>query len=219
VIVDRSASIESALPKIVAGGFSYAGQVCISVQRIYVSDNIYNDFMSPFTTAVKTLASGNPMEEKTDIGPMITEEEARRVESWVNEAVAAGAKILLGGKRRGSFYEPTILTDVKPDMKVMSREIFGPVVCVVPFRDFSDAIEMVNDSAYGLQAGIFSKSIDHINRAIYGLKVGGVIVNDVPTYRADQMPYGGVKMSGLGREGLKYAIEEMTDIKMIAIQR
>jgi glyceraldehyde-3-phosphate dehydrogenase (NADP+) len=150
---------------------------------------------------------------------MITEAEATRVESWVREAVAAGAKILSGGKRKGAFVEPTILTNTTPAMKVMSREIFGPVVCIVPYRNFNDAIDMVNDSIYGLQAGVFTKNIDHVNEAIHKLKVGGVIINDVPTYRADNMPYGGVKMSGLGREGVKYAIEEMTEIKMIAIQR
>jgi acyl-CoA reductase-like NAD-dependent aldehyde dehydrogenase len=219
VILDKSASLDTALPKIVSGGYSYSGQVCISVQRVYVAEEIYSRFIEPFITAVKMLASGDPSDETTEVGPMITEGEAMRVESWVNDAVADGAKVLVGGKRSGAFYEPTILTNVTPDMKVMRREIFGPVICVIPFSDFDVAIDMVNDSPYGLQAGVFSKNIDSINKAIFGLRVGGVIINDVPTYRADHMPYGGVKMSGLGREGLKYAIEEMTDIRMIVIQR
>jgi len=219
VIVDKSADIPRALPKLVAGGFSYAGQVCISVQRIYVAEEIYDEFMAGFIPAVRLLVSGNPLDEGTDVGPMISESDAIRVESWVDEAVASGAGIRTGGRRNGSFYEPTILTEATRDMKVMNREVFGPVVCVAPFREFDEALDMVNDSIYGLQAGVFSKSIDNINEAIHKLNVGGVIINDVPTYRADHMPYGGVKMSGLGREGLKYAIEELTDIKMIAIQR
>jgi acyl-CoA reductase-like NAD-dependent aldehyde dehydrogenase len=218
-IVDKTASLDDATPRLVSGAFSYSGQVCISVQRIYVSESILSEFLAAFLAAAEDLQSGSPIEEKTDIGPMITEAEAMRVETWVNEAVEAGAKIHTGGKRFGPFYEPTVLTNVKPDMKVMNREIFGPVVCLVPFHKFDDAIDMVNDSVYGLQAGVFTKNIDHVNQAIHRLKVGGVIINDVPTYRADHMPYGGVKMSGLGREGLKYAIEEMTDIKMIAIQK
>jgi acyl-CoA reductase-like NAD-dependent aldehyde dehydrogenase len=219
VIVDKTATLESAIPRIVSGGFSYSGQVCISIQRIYVSKEIFNEFMTPFLTAVRTIPCGDPKDERTVVGPMITEDEARRVESWVNEAIAGGAKALTGGNRDGANYVPTVLADVTPDAKVMRREIFGPVVCVTPFRQFDEAVAMVNDSDYGLQAGVFTKDIDSVNKAIHGLKVGGVIINDVPTYRADHMPYGGVKMSGLGREGLKYAIEEMTDIRMIAIQR
>ena len=218
-IVDRSADLDQAVSRLVPGAFSYSGQVCISVQRIYVDEAVINEFTGLFLSRAKMLTSGNPIDEKTEIGPMITETEALRVESWVREAVEAGAKIVFGGTRTAAFYEPTILSDTTPEMKVMSREIFGPVVCIMPFRSFNEAIEMVNDSVYGLQAGVFAKNIDHVNAAIHGLKVGGVIINDVPTYRADNMPYGGVKMSGLGREGVRYAIEELTEIKMIAIQR
>ncbi len=218
-IVDKSAALSIALPRLVSGAFAYSGQVCISVQRIYVDETIFQEFISAFLVRTKLLSAGNPLEEKTEIGPMITESEAMRVESWVREAESAGAKILAGGNRTGSFFEPTVLIDVTPDMKVMSREVFGPVVCIVPYRSFNEAIDMVNDSVYGLQAGVFSKNMDQVNEAIHRLKVGGVIINDVPTYRADNMPYGGVKMSGLGREGVKYAIEEMTEIKMVAIQR
>ncbi len=218
-IVDKSADIGFALPRLANGAFSFAGQVCISVQRIYVAEEIYGDFIRAFVSQVKLLVTGDPLDEKTDVGPMISQSDAERVESWVEEAKTAGAKVLLGGERQGLFYRPTILADTTPEMKVMNREVFGPVVCVVPFKDMDSAIEMVNNSVYGLQAGVFSNSLDNINKAIHDLKVGGVIINDVPTYRADNMPYGGVKMSGLGREGVKYALEEMTDIRMIAIQR
>jgi len=184
-----------------------------------VAEEVYDDFMASFVPAVRALVSGDPLNEDTDIGPLISESDAVRVESWVDEAISAGAKALVGGKRHGSFYEPTVLVDTTNEMKVMNREVFGPVVCVVPFSNFPEAVDMANDSIYGLQAGVFSKNIDNINEAIARLRVGGVIINDVPTYRADHMPYGGVKMSGLGREGLKYAIEELTDIRMIVIQR
>jgi acyl-CoA reductase-like NAD-dependent aldehyde dehydrogenase len=218
-IVDKTADIEYAVPRLAMGAFAYAGQICISVQRVYVAGEVFDDFMDVFIPKVQKLVMGNPLDYKTDIGPLISEADAARVESWVNEATSAGAKIILGKSRQGRFYSPTILTNTSADMKVISREIFGPVVCVEPFADIDDAIEMTNNSAYGLQAGIFTKDIDSVNKAIQRLKVGGVIINDVPTYRADNMPYGGVKMSGLGREGLKYAIEELTDMRMIVIQR
>jgi acyl-CoA reductase-like NAD-dependent aldehyde dehydrogenase len=218
-IVDRSADMGHAIPKLISGAFAYAGQVCISVQRIYVDQSIYQEFLSRFAIHVKSLVTGDPSSDRTDVGPMISENDAMRVESWVEDAVSTGAKVLVGGHRNNQFYEPTVLVDTKPEMKVVSCELFGPVVCIMPYRDFDEAIELVNDSIYGLQAGVFTKNIDLINKAIYGLKVGGVIINDVPTYRADNMPYGGVKMSGLGREGLKYAIEEMSEIRMVVIQR
>jgi acyl-CoA reductase-like NAD-dependent aldehyde dehydrogenase len=218
-IVDKTADIDYAVPRLAMGAFAYAGQICISVQRIYVAKEVFNDFIKAFIPQVEKLVSGNPLDEKTDIGPLISEFDAKRVESWVKEATDGGAKILKGGNRQGLFYEPTVLTQTSPDMKVINREIFGPVVCVESFNNIDDAIAMTNNSMYGLQAGIFTKNIDSVNEAIHGLKVGGVIINDVPTYRADNMPYGGVKMSGLGREGLKYAIEELTDMRMIVIQR
>jgi acyl-CoA reductase-like NAD-dependent aldehyde dehydrogenase len=218
-IVDNTANLSQAIPKLCAGAFSYSGQVCISVQRIYVAESIFQDFINGFLPQVKKLVIGNPSDENTDIGPMISESEAIRVENWVNEATAAGAQTLIGGRRIGPMYDPTVLIDTKPEMKVISSEIFGPVVSIIPFREFDEAIAAVNDSIYGLQAGVFSKNIDNINKAIFGLKVGGVIINDVPTYRADNMPYGGVKMSGLGREGVKFAIDEMTESRMVAIER
>ena len=214
-IVDQSANLDLAVPRCVFGSFSYAGQVCISVQRIYIHKKIFSEFTQRFLDATKKLKVGNPLEEDTDVGPMITQEDAIRTEEWVGEAVKGGAKILIGGKREKNFYYPTVLTNVKPDMKVMRLEVFAPVVGLIEFEDFSDAVRMVDDSIYGLQAGIFTAEIEKAFEAVKKIKVGGVIINDVPTYRADQMPYGGVKESGMGREGLKYAIEEMTDMKMV----
>ncbi|MCK4224387.1 MAG: aldehyde dehydrogenase family protein [candidate division Zixibacteria bacterium] len=214
-IVDESADLNLAIPRCIVGSFAYAGQVCISVQRIYIHQKILDEFTQRFLKGTENLKLGDPQNPETDMGPMITEEDAKRTESWVNEAVSGGAKILIGGKMEKNFYHPTVLTNVKPDMKVMATEIFAPVVCLVPFNDFSDAVRMADDSIYGLQAGVYTSDIEKAFQAVKGIKVGGVIVNDVPTYRADQMPYGGVKESGIGREGLKYAIEEMTDIKMV----
>jgi acyl-CoA reductase-like NAD-dependent aldehyde dehydrogenase len=214
-IIDESADLDLAIPRCVGGSFSYAGQVCISVQRIYIHKKLFDEFTDRFLKSTKKLKLGDPVDPETDVGPMITEDDAIRTESWVNEAVQGDAKILIGGKREKNFYYPTVLTNVKPDMKVMAIEIFAPVVCFVPFDDFSDAVRMVDDSIYGLQAGVYTSDIEKAFQAVKGIKVGGVIVNDVPTYRADQMPYGGVKESGIGREGLKFAIEEMTDIKMV----
>ncbi|KPL01086.1 MAG: aldehyde dehydrogenase [candidate division Zixibacteria bacterium SM23_73_3] len=214
-IIDESANLNLAVPRCITGSFAYAGQVCISIQRIYIHKKIFDEFTQRFLKGTESLKLGDPLNPETDVSPMITEEDAKRTESWVNEAVSDGAKILIGGKREKNFYHPTVLTNVKPDMKVMATEIFAPVVCFVSFDDFSDAVRMADDSIYGLQAGVYTSDIEKAFQAIKGIKVGGVIVNDVPTYRADQMPYGGVKESGIGREGLKFAIEEMTDIKMV----
>ena len=214
-IVDESADLDLAIPRCIMGSFSYAGQICISVQRIYIHQKIYDEFTRRFLDGTEKLKLGDPLDPETDMGPMLTEEDAKRTEDWVNEAIFGGAKILIGGKREKNFYYPTVLANVKPEMKVMALEIFAPVVCFVPFDDFFDAVRMADDSIYGLQAGVFTSDIEKAFQAIKGIRVGGVIVNDVPTYRADQMPYGGVKESGIGREGLKFAIEEMTDIKMV----
>ena len=214
-IVEPDADLEFAIPRLVTGSFAYSGQVCISVQRIYLQEKIFESFLERFVEKTRKLKIGPPEEETTDIGPMISEGEAKRVQSWIEEAVSAGAKVVTGGKREGVIYHPTVLTEVKPDMKVMSKEVFGPVVCVTPYDSFEDALRMVNDSTYGLQAGVFTRDVNKAFKAIRTLKVGGVIINDYPTYRADNMPYGGVKESGLGREGLKFAVEELTDIKMV----
>ncbi len=216
-IVDKNCDLNLAVPRCVVGSFAYSGQVCIAVQRIYVHKEIFDRFTSDFLERTKNLKVGDPLDEDTDVGPMITEDEAKRTEEWIEEAVKDGAKILTGGKREGAIYYPTVLTEVKPKMKVVKTEIFAPVVSLIPFEDFKDAVRMADDSVYGLQAGVFTKDIDKAFEAVKGIKVGGVIINDIPTYRADQMPYGGVKESGIGREGLKYAVEEMTDIKMVVI--
>jgi len=215
VVVDVSADLNSAIPLCVQGGFNFAGQSCISVQRIYVHKQIFDKFVDSFMTEVKKLKVGNPSNYETDVGPLITETEAKRIESWIKEAVSQGAKILVGGKRQSQFLHPTILTNVKSDMKVVANEVFAPLVSIIPFAEFEEALNLVNDSAYGLQAGIFTKDIQKAFAAVKKLKVGGVMINEVPTYRADHMPYGGVKDSGIGREGVKYAVEEMTDIKMV----
>jgi acyl-CoA reductase-like NAD-dependent aldehyde dehydrogenase len=217
VILDESADLKWAVPRSVFGSFAYSGQVCVSIQRIYVHKDLLEDFAKDFLEATKKLEIGDPLQEETDIGPMITEDESIRTEQWVNEAVKGGAKILMGGEREKTIYYPTVLTDVHPEMKVVRMEIFAPVVSIIPFDNFKDALKMTDDSIYGLQAGIFTKDIGRAFQAVKGIRVGGVIINDIPSYRADQMPYGGVKESGIGREGLKYAIEEMTDIRMVVI--
>jgi len=204
-----------AVNRCVMGSYANSGQVCISIQRIFVHTKIYDTFLEKFVEATKKQVVGDPLDKRCDVGPMIDEGEAKRTEEWVNEAVEQGAKILTGGKRNRTVYEPTVLTNVKPEMKVVAQEIFAPVVSVMPFSDFSDALKMADDSIYGLQVGVFTKDVNKAFKAIKGVNVGGVIVNDVPTYRADHMPYGGNKLSGLGREGLKYAMEEMTNIKMV----
>ena len=216
-IIDESADLNLAVPRCIVGSFAYAGQICISVQRIYIHERVLDEFTRRFLKGTEKLKLGDPLDPETDMGPMITEGDAVRAETWVNEAVSGGAKILIGGKREKNFYHPTVLTDVKPEMKVMTQEVFAPVVCFVPFAHFPDAVRMADDSVYGLQAGVYTSDIEKAFQAVRGIRVGGVIVNDIPTYRADQMPYGGVKESGMGREGLKFAIEEMTDIKMVVL--
>jgi glyceraldehyde-3-phosphate dehydrogenase (NADP+) len=217
VIVDRDANLEYALPRIVWGSYGTAGQSCIAVQRIFVQESVFPGFLSQFVELSRRVATGDPLDPKTVVGPMITEHAARKVEAWIQEAVAGGAKVLCGGKREGAVLEPTVLVDVNPGMNVCAEEVFAPVVTVEPFGEFAAAVEMVNNSKFGLQAGVFSNSMDHIFYAYERLEVGGVIVNDVPTYRIDHMPYGGVKDSGFGREGLRYAIEEMTEMKLLGM--
>jgi len=215
VIVSKSADIDLAVAKCVIGGFAYSGQVCIHAQRIYVHHYLFNDFVQKFSKAVENLIVGDPTNPKTDISSMIDEKNAIRVEEWVNEAVANGAKIICGGKRNASFYEPTVLTDTHKEMKVCAMEIFGPVVTLESFDDFNLALDYINDSRYGLQAGVFTNSINEMNLAFENLEVGGVIINDVPTFRVDHAPYGGIKDSGLGREGIKYAMHDMLEPKIL----
>jgi len=193
------------------------GQACISVQRLFVHKKIHDQFTQKLIEAAQSLVLGNPEEEKTDIGPLISEREAVRIESWVNEAVSNGASLLCGGIRNGAFFEPTILTDVQPDMKVMCQEIFGPVINVVPYDDIDQVFAQANDSNFGLQVGLFTSNLPLAMRAVHELEFGGVMINDVSTFRTDVMPYGGLKDSGLGKEGPRYAIEEMTDEKVVVI--
>jgi len=215
-IIDESANLEAAVPRCVTGAFSFSGQVCISIQRLYVHNDIFERFLAEFIPQVRELKIGDPLSEETDIGPMINEEAAMRAQAWVQEAEKEGAKVITGGGRKGRILEPTVLADVKPEMKIMCLEAFAPVVSVVKFEKFEEAIEMVNSSIYGLQAGVYTQNIANAFRAIRELKVGGVMINEIPTFRADHMPYGGVKESGTGREGVKYAVEEMTSIKMVS---
>ncbi len=217
-IIDETADLEWAIARNIMGSFAYSGQVCISVQRIYVHERIFDPFIRRFVEETKRLQTGNPLDPTTDVGPMISELEAQRVEDWVDEALKGGAEILTGGVREGSIVAPTVLTGVKPEMKVVCQEIFGPVVSITPIRSFTEGIEQVNNSIYGLQAGVFTRDLAHTLQAIRKIQVGGVMINDVPTYRVDHMPYGGVKESGIGREGARFAIEEMTNIKMIMIK-
>ncbi|UCF06807.1 MAG: aldehyde dehydrogenase family protein [bacterium] len=209
--------LEGAARRITMGGYAFAGQVCISVQRIYIHERSAARFVDLFVRMVKELRVGDPLSEETDVGPMITEAEAERVERWVDEAIAGGARALIGGRRNGVFYEPSVLDGVLPGMKVAAEEIFGPVTCIFTYSDFGEALEAVNDSRFGLQAGIYTKDIDLVCMAFDELDVGGVIAGDVPTFRVDRMPYGGVKASGTGREGLRYAIREMCEPRLLVI--
>jgi acyl-CoA reductase-like NAD-dependent aldehyde dehydrogenase len=215
VIVTQTADIQRATDKVLTGGFAYSGQICIHVQRVYVHQSVFEAFTNLFVDKVKRLKTGDPLEAETDVSVMIDEENAVRVENWVHEAVSAGAKVLCGGWRTGGLYEPTVITQTKPDMKVCSCEIFGPVVTVESFSEFGQAVSEVNNSQYGLQAGVFTNAIGEMNYAFDKLKVGGVIINDVPTFRVDHMPYGGIKNSGYGREGVKYSIQEMMEPKLL----
>lgn len=217
VIVAPDADLDLAAERCAAGGYTYAGQSCISVQRIYVHSAVYGRFVEKLLARVRALEAGDPLDEATVIGPLIDEAAARRVEDWINEAVAQGARVLAGGKRSGPLVEATVLAGVKPEMKVSCREVFGPVVTLSQYQRFEEAIDALNDSEFGLQAGIFTRDVDRIFRAYRDLEVGAVLANEVPTFRADHMPYGGVKDSGLGREGVRYAMEELTEPKLLAL--
>ncbi len=214
-LVDASADIDLAVQRCIMGSFAYNGQVCISVQRIYIHREVFEEFLDRFTAAARKLIIGDPMDPTTDITPMISEQEAERAEAWVTRACAQGARAVLGGKREGRIFHPTVLIDVRPEMEVVCNEVFAPVVSLIPVQDFEQGISLLDDSQYGLQAGIFTRDIHHAFLAIKALNAGGVMINDVPTYRADHMPYGGNKNSGIGREGARFAIEEMTNIKFV----
>ncbi len=216
-IVHSDANLEQAAQRCATGGFSYAGQSCISVQRIFAHRAVYERFLALLVERVRALRVGDPLDEKTDVGPLVTEEAARRVEAWIQEAVAGGTQVLTGGQRDGSLVTPTVLTRTRPEMQVNCQEIFGPVVTVEPYDSFEQALAAVNDSPFGLQAGVFTADLRAAFQAFDRLEVGGVMVNDVPTFRVDPMPYGGTKDSGTGREGARYAIEEMTERKLLVL--
>jgi len=217
VIVDKSADLDWAVRRCLVGAFSYAGQVCISVQRMFVHEDIWDVFMGRFVDGARALKLGDPLDPTTDLGPMVDANAAGRTQRWVDEAVAMGATVRLGGKADGTFFPPTILTDVPMHAQVCSNEAFAPLVVAFPFHDLGEAIARVNDSMFGLQTGVFTNDLAGAWRAFAELEVGGVIVNDVPTYRIDNMPYGGVKDSGLGREGLRYAMDDMTEIRILVL--
>ena len=217
VVVHNDADLAYAADRCVAGGFGYAGQTCISVQRILVEHSVYGKFTDLLVEGVKKLKSGDPLDESTDVGPVIRESDAVRTTAWIEEAVRAGARLLCGGGRKGLVVEPTVLTGTRPDMKVNCQEIFGPVVTIEPYKTFDDALREVNHSSFGLQAGLFTRDAKLLFQAYEELEVGGLIAGDVPSFRIDHMPYGGVKDSGLGREGLRYAIEEMTQPKLLVM--
>jgi acyl-CoA reductase-like NAD-dependent aldehyde dehydrogenase len=214
-IVEPDANLDDAIPRCVVSAFSNSGQVCISLQRLFVHRSIAKEFTSRFVEATKRLKVGNPLDKDCDIGPMIDEAEAARAESWIMEAVAHGATVLAGGVREGRTLHPTVLANVRPDMKVMCMEAFAPLVCISEYDAFEDAVRMVDDSPYGLQAGIFTSDLRKAFYAMDHINTGGIMINDTSTFRLDHMPYGGNKMSGLGREGVRFAVEEMTTTRMI----
>jgi glyceraldehyde-3-phosphate dehydrogenase (NADP+) len=217
VIVDADADLGYAVPRLVYGAYSYAGQKCIKVQRLYVHEKIHDAFVAEFVEATSRVKIGDPKDPEVLVGPLIDEASAKRVDAWIEEAKAAGARVLFGGPRDGNVIPPTVLANVPRDAKVSCQEVFGPVVTLEPYRDFAAALAAVNDSPFGLQAGVFTENLDRAFAAFAELDVGGVIVNDIPTYRVDHMPYGGVKSSGLGREGIRYALEDMTEIRLMVV--
>ena len=217
VIIEPDADIAHAVRRCAIGGYAYAGQSCISTQRILVHTDVYDAFTAQFIAAVAALRTGDPLDEATDVGPMIDEASAARAEAWVAAAVAGGAAAAVGGRRRGALLEPTVLLDTTSEMQVNCDEVFAPVTTVRRYDDFETALAMVNDSPYGLQAGLFTNDMRRIMRAFELADVGGVIVNDVSGFRVDHMPYGGVKQSGNGREGVHYAIEEMTELRLLVL--
>ncbi|HEY1660615.1 MAG TPA: aldehyde dehydrogenase family protein [Candidatus Sulfotelmatobacter sp.] len=217
VIVHSDADLNYAAERCVAGGFGFAGQTCISVQRILVEHSVYGKFTDLLVDGVKKLKTGDPMEESTDVGPLIRESDAVRVTNWIDEAVHSGARLLCGGGRKGPVVNPAVLTGTKPEMRVNCQEIFGPVVTVEPYQTFDEALRRMNDSPYGLQGGVFTRDAKLLFQAYDELELGALIAGDIPTFRIDQMPYGGIKDSGLGREGLRYAIEEMTEPKLLVM--
>ncbi len=218
VIIAPDADLDLVAKRAAIGAFYNSGQVCISVQRIYGQKEIYAPFTEKFVKASEAMVVGDPLDERVDVGPMIERREAERIEGWVREAQSGGAHVLTGGRREGSVYWPTVLADVTPDMKVVADEVFAPVAVVISCDDFEEALRQANDTQYGLQAAVFTRDINRAFLAIKRLNFGGVIINDTPAFRADHMPYGGNRRSGLGREGVRFAMEDMTNIQLVAIR-
>jgi len=216
VIISKSANVADIIDKCIGGAFSYSGQICIHAQRFFVHKNNFEEFLKAMRIAATRLKDGDPLNPKTQVSCMIDEENAKRVEDWVNEAIKQGAKLICGGKRKGSSYEPTILTNTNHKMKVNAEEVFGPVVCIEKYNGkIEEAVEKINDTKFGLQCGVYTDSVKELDYVFKNCDVGGVLHNEVPTLRFDQMPYGGIKDSGLGREGVKYAIMDMMEPKVL----
>jgi acyl-CoA reductase-like NAD-dependent aldehyde dehydrogenase len=218
VVVDQDADLRDAVERVVFGAFYQSGQSCIAVQRVIVHESVYDEFKSGLVEATAALRMGDPKQEDTFIGPMISEAEAERLQGWIGQAVERGARLLVGGERKGALLAATVLENVPRDADVCAKEAFGPVAVLSSFRDFDAALDEVNDSAYGLQAGVFTRDLYRAHRAWDRLEVGAVIVGDVPSWRVDHMPYGGVKESGQGREGVRFAMEEMTEIRLFVLR-
>jgi len=219
VIVDEDSDLAFAAQRVRVGSFAYAGQVCISVQRVFIHENVYDEFLRLLVEQTKGVKLGDPLDRTTDVGPMIDANNVARVQSWVDAAVQSGANVVIGGKARGRFYELTIIENAPRDSFVCSREAFAPLVTVFKVRSFKEAVAQVNDSEFGLQAGVFTNNLERALFAFENIEAGGVMINDVPTYRIDHMPYGGVKSSGLSREGVRYAIEDMTEMRLMVVNR
>jgi acyl-CoA reductase-like NAD-dependent aldehyde dehydrogenase len=219
VIIDHDADLDDALERVTFGAFYQSGQSCIGVQRIIIHEKVYDQFRDMLVAKAKTLVCGNPHDRSTFIGPMIDVKEAARLDGWIQEALASGATLLCGGQREGAMLQATLLENVARDTKAYREEAFGPLALISKFSDFNTALEEVNDSKFGLQAGIFTRDLFKALDAWDRLDVGGVVINDVPSYRVDNMPYGGVKDSGLGREGIRFAMEDMSEIRNMVIRR
>jgi acyl-CoA reductase-like NAD-dependent aldehyde dehydrogenase len=218
VIIERDADLVDAVERCIFGGYYQSGQSCISVQRIYVHESVINEFRDEFVAEVRQLKVGDPRNEDTFVGPIISEDDAKRIERAIQDAVRRGGKLLCGGGRKGNMIEPAVLENVPRDAEAACEEIFGPVTLIEPFSDFDQAIAAANNSRYGLQAGVFTRDIGRIQTAWDELAVGGAMINEVPSWRVDHMPYGGTKDSGLGREGIRWAIESMTEVKLLVIR-
>jgi len=218
-IIDHDADLEDALERVIFGAFYQSGQSCIGVQRIIVHADVYDRFRDMLVARTKSLVAGDPKDRNTFVGPMISESEARRLDTWIQEAVAAGATLLCGGKREGAMLEATLLENAPRTCNAVVEEAFGPLAILSKFSDFNEAIEEVNDSKFGIHAGVFTRDLFKMFDAWDRMDVGGVVINDVPSYRVDNMPYGGVKDSGIGREGIRFAMEDMTEIRNLIIRR